>query len=69
MCTSFNLQQWRLFPYMAATCALKVFVADFIDQYLECVERSNSGKSIYDLVRLHLFPLFLTMDKISTILC
>jgi len=47
----FTLQQWRLFPYMAATCALKVYVADFTDQYLECVERSNSGESISDLVR------------------
>ncbi|XP_069704994.1 peroxisomal acyl-coenzyme A oxidase 3 isoform X2 [Periplaneta americana] len=45
----YQLHQWRLFPYMAATCALKVFVADFTDQYLECVERSNSGESIEDL--------------------
>lgn len=45
----YQLHQWRLFPYMAATCALKVYVADFTDQYLECVERSNSGEPISDL--------------------
>jgi hypothetical protein len=36
---------------MAATCALKVYVADFTDEYLDCVEKSNSGESISDLVR------------------
>jgi hypothetical protein len=36
---------------MAATCALKVYVADFTDQYLECVEKSNSGEPVLDLVR------------------
>jgi hypothetical protein len=50
---------------MAATCALKVYVADFTDQYLECVERSNSGDTISDLVRFQTYPLFLTVDKIN----
>jgi acyl-CoA oxidase len=45
----YQLHQWRLFPYMAATCALKVYVADFTDQYLECVETSNSGEPVSDL--------------------
>jgi hypothetical protein len=54
---------------MAATCALKVYVADFADQYLECVERSKSGQSISDLVRFHMSPLFLIVDKINTLLC
>ncbi|KAJ9582391.1 hypothetical protein L9F63_003244, partial [Diploptera punctata] len=45
----YQLHQWRLFPYVAATCVLKVYVSDFTDEYLECVERSNSGETIDDL--------------------
>ncbi|XP_023703178.1 peroxisomal acyl-coenzyme A oxidase 3 isoform X4 [Cryptotermes secundus] len=45
----YQLHQWRLFPYIAATCALKVYVADFTDQYLECVEKSNSGETVSNL--------------------
>ncbi|PSN39168.1 Peroxisomal acyl-coenzyme A oxidase 3 [Blattella germanica] len=41
--------QWRLFPYIAATCVLKIYVSDFTDEYLECVERSNSGETIENL--------------------
>ncbi|XP_049858043.1 peroxisomal acyl-coenzyme A oxidase 3 [Schistocerca gregaria] len=39
----YQLQQWRLLPYVSAACALKVFVSSFTDQYLDCVEESNSG--------------------------
>lgn len=39
----YQLQQWRLFPYMAAACTIKIFVSSFTDQYLNCVEESNSG--------------------------
>jgi acyl-CoA oxidase len=34
---------------MAVTCALKVYAADFTDQYLDFVEKSNSGEPISDL--------------------
>jgi hypothetical protein len=51
---------------MAATCALKVYVADFTDQYLECVERSNSGEPFSDLVRFQTYPVFQTVNKINT---
>jgi hypothetical protein len=51
---------------MAATCALKVHVADFTDQYLECVEWSNSGEPVSDLVRFQTHPIFQTVDKVNT---
>lgn len=50
---------------MAATCALKVYVADFTDQYLECVETSNSGEPISDLVRFQTYPLLQIVNKIN----
>jgi hypothetical protein len=53
---------------MAATCALKVYVADFTDQYLECVEKSNSGEPVSDLVRVQTYSQFLTVVKIY-VLC
>ncbi|XP_066998147.2 peroxisomal acyl-coenzyme A oxidase 3 [Anabrus simplex] len=45
----YQLQQWRLFPYLAAACALKVFISTFTDQYLDCVEESNSGGKLNKL--------------------
>ena len=46
----FSLQQWRIFPLMAAACALKIFVASFTDIYLDCAEKSNSSVKLEDLV-------------------
>ena len=45
----YPLHQWRLFPYVAAACAFKVFVGDFTDQYLHCVEQSYKGAEMKDL--------------------
>nr|CAD7411642.1 unnamed protein product [Timema cristinae] len=45
----YEMQQWRLFPYVAAACALRIFIESFIDQYLECVEMSHSGAKLAHL--------------------
>ncbi|KAL0271876.1 UNVERIFIED_CONTAM: hypothetical protein PYX00_005049 [Menopon gallinae] len=39
----YPLHQWRLFPYLAASCVFKIFIADFTEQYLETVEKSYSS--------------------------
>uniref|UniRef100_A0A1B6BYV6 Acyl-coenzyme A oxidase n=1 Tax=Clastoptera arizonana TaxID=38151 RepID=A0A1B6BYV6_9HEMI len=41
---SYQLHQWRLFPYLAAAFGCKVFIRKFSDEYLECVEQSNSSR-------------------------
>nr|CAD7412290.1 unnamed protein product [Timema poppensis] len=48
----YEMQQWRLFPYVAAACALRIFIESFIDQYLECVEMSHSGAKLAHLSQL-----------------
>nr|CAD7259016.1 unnamed protein product [Timema shepardi] len=49
----YEMQQWRLFPYVAAACALRIFIESFIDQYLECVEMSHSGAKLAHLISLN----------------
>ncbi|XP_039299442.1 peroxisomal acyl-coenzyme A oxidase 3-like [Nilaparvata lugens] len=38
----YQLHQWRLFPYVAAAYALKFFIQQFTDQYLDCVVISKT---------------------------
>lgn len=51
---TYQMHQWRLFPYLAAAYVLKVFICDFTNQYLDCVVQSNSGngnmKAMSDVV-------------------
>ena len=44
------LQQWRLFPYLAAACIIRIFMSEFTEVYLENVEKSMGGGNIPDLV-------------------
>ncbi|XP_063220753.1 peroxisomal acyl-coenzyme A oxidase 3 [Bacillus rossius redtenbacheri] len=48
----YQLQRWRLFPYVAAACALRSFIESFTDQYLDGVEKSNSGVKLTHLSQL-----------------
>lgn len=51
-------QQWRLFPYVAATYAFKAFIQSFTDQFLECIDHSrNDDDNIRDMV-IHFFSIF-----------
>lgn len=45
------LQQWRLFPYLAAACVYRIFMSEFANVYLENVQKSMSGENIPNLVR------------------
>lgn len=41
----YQLHQWRLFPYVAAAYALKFFIQQFTDKYLDCVVVSKTDTS------------------------
>ncbi|XP_077292110.1 peroxisomal acyl-coenzyme A oxidase 3-like [Arctopsyche grandis] len=45
----YPLHQWRLFPYMAAATVFKLFVPEFINVYLETVQKSNAGEKFEEL--------------------
>lgn len=41
-------QQWRLFPYLAAACVLKVSVTSLTDVYLSIVEKSRANSNGFE---------------------
>lgn len=41
-------QQWRLFPYLAAACVLKISVAALTDVYLAIVEKSRANSNGFE---------------------
>ncbi|CAB0036875.1 unnamed protein product [Trichogramma brassicae] len=48
----YELHQWRLFPYMAAACVIKIFMSEFTHVYLDNVQKSMEGANIPNLSQL-----------------
>ncbi|XP_017476567.1 PREDICTED: peroxisomal acyl-coenzyme A oxidase 3 [Rhagoletis zephyria] len=46
----YQLQQWRIFPYLAAAGVLKVAVAELTDIYLAVIERSQKDSNGFELL-------------------
>ncbi|XP_053958182.1 peroxisomal acyl-coenzyme A oxidase 3 [Anastrepha ludens] len=46
----YQLQQWRIFPYLAAAGVLKVAVTELTDIYLEIIERSQKDSNGFELL-------------------
>lgn len=42
------VQQWRLFPYLAAACVLKISVTSLTDVYLAIVEKSRANSNGFE---------------------
>lgn len=42
------MQQWRLFPYLAAACVLKVSVTSLTDVYLAIIEKSRANSNGFE---------------------
>ncbi|KAK0178954.1 hypothetical protein PV327_007790 [Microctonus hyperodae] len=48
----YELHQWRLFPYLAAACVMRIFMTQFTEIYLENVEKSMEGGNIPNLSQI-----------------
>lgn len=46
----YPLHQWRIFPYLAAACVLKVTVCTLSDVYLKTVEKSQADSNGFELL-------------------
>ncbi|XP_055304318.1 peroxisomal acyl-coenzyme A oxidase 3 isoform X2 [Sitodiplosis mosellana] len=44
----YQLHQWRLFPYLAAACVLKISVTTLTDVYLAIVEKSRANSNGFE---------------------
>lgn len=42
------VQQWRLFPYLAAACVLKISVTSLTDVYLAIIEKSRANSNGFE---------------------
>lgn len=46
----YQLHQWRIFPYLAAACVLKIAVVELTNTYLEIIERSQKDSNGFELL-------------------
>ncbi|KNC23950.1 hypothetical protein FF38_01008 [Lucilia cuprina] len=46
----YQLHQWRIFPYLAAACVLKIAVIELTDQYLKIIEKSQADSNGFELL-------------------
>lgn len=46
----YPLHQWRLFPYLAAACVLKISVHSLSDVYLNAIEKSQADTNGFELL-------------------
>ncbi|XP_055836676.1 peroxisomal acyl-coenzyme A oxidase 3 [Episyrphus balteatus] len=46
----YQLHQWRIFPYLAAACVLKVATAELTSMYLDVIQRSQADSNGFDLL-------------------
>ncbi|XP_067621939.1 peroxisomal acyl-coenzyme A oxidase 3 isoform X2 [Eurosta solidaginis] len=46
----YQLQQWRIFPYLAAACVLKVAVAELTETYLKIIAQSQKDSNGFELL-------------------
>uniref|UniRef100_A0A0K8TTB3 Acyl-coenzyme A oxidase n=1 Tax=Tabanus bromius TaxID=304241 RepID=A0A0K8TTB3_TABBR len=47
---NYQLHQWRIFPYLAAACVLKVSVLELTKTYLKIVEKSQADSNGFELL-------------------
>lgn len=46
----YQLHQWRIFPYLAAACVLKVATAELTDTYLDVIQRSQADSNGFEIL-------------------
>uniref|UniRef100_A0A1I8Q5I1 Acyl-coenzyme A oxidase n=1 Tax=Stomoxys calcitrans TaxID=35570 RepID=A0A1I8Q5I1_STOCA len=46
----YQLHQWRIFPYLAASCVLKIAVNELTNKYLEIIEKSQEDSNGFELL-------------------
>uniref|UniRef100_A0A1B0AH42 Acyl-coenzyme A oxidase n=1 Tax=Glossina pallidipes TaxID=7398 RepID=A0A1B0AH42_GLOPL len=46
----YQYHQWRIFPYLAAACVLKIAVQELTNEYLKIIERSQGDSNGFELL-------------------